>query len=448
MDAFTVNGAISANTFVVPLGSSAPAWLEGLASTSPDVLTADGQGVNLYKLATYALSGVQALAARIDMTDTRLTSLETRMIALESGAISTASGSPITFSTTSLASALNSFGVTIKNGLAQFGTLIADQFVAATNSAGQSSAGTITILTGNTVAQINNEYVLPTTKIFVTFNSQITGSWWVSDKAVGSFRIVLSAPQTTDVSFDYFFVQTEGQISTATSTTGVAPSVTQSNGSDTVPPVITLLGDNTIHLSVGGTFTDPGVTVTDNVDPSAAFGAGGTDPIVTYINGIQEEVSSATINTSSATTYSITYKATDASGNTASAVRSVIVGSPDSGSQTPAPVSSDVTPPVVTLTGDAAMQINVGETFTDPGATALDDVDGDLTSHINVSGAVDTATAGLYTLTYSATDASGNIGTVSRVVTVVAPAPAPEPAPAPVDTTPSTTPPADTTPTV
>ena len=68
------------------------------------------------------------------------------------------------------------------------------------------------------------------------------------------------------------------------------------------------------------------------------------------------------------------------------------------------------------------MQLNVGDTFTDPGATATDDVDGDLTSKITVSGSVDTTTAGVYTLTYSATDAAGNTGSASRMVTVVAPA--------------------------
>jgi hypothetical protein len=74
----------------------------------------------------------------------------------------------------------------------------------------------------------------------------------------------------------------------------------------------------------------------------------------------------------------------------------------------------------VTLRGSAAMQITVGDTFTDPGATATDDVDGDLASHITVLGTVDAATAANYTLTYSATDAAGNTGSASRIVTVSA----------------------------
>ena len=72
------------------------------------------------------------------------------------------------------------------------------------------------------------------------------------------------------------------------------------------------------------------------------------------------------------------------------------------------------------LIGDAALQSTVGDTFTDPGATAVDDVDGDLTANIVVTGAVDTAAAGLYSLTYTATDAAGNYGSASRLVTVVA----------------------------
>jgi hypothetical protein len=75
---------------------------------------------------------------------------------------------------------------------------------------------------------------------------------------------------------------------------------------------------------------------------------------------------------------------------------------------------------VVTLTGAAALQLTVGDTFTDSGATAVDAVDGDLTASIVVTGSVNTTVADSYTLTYSATDAAGNVGSVSRLVSVVA----------------------------
>jgi hypothetical protein len=412
----TVSGNVSAGAYEtvhIPATSFTFASTTVTAEIPLTVLTVAGD-VDLYKLATYTLSGVTALSDRVNAQEVRLTSLESRMTALETGAVSTASNSPIALSTSTLASALSGFGVLVEKGIAQFNTLVFRQLVASKDADGTSSAGSVTIITGNTVAQVNNSLVKASTKVFVTFNTQVAGTWWVSDKTDGSFRVVLSTPQTTDVSFDYFLVQTEGQIATS-SPMSISQSVT--SGPDTVAPVITLLGDNPTHVSVGGVFTDPGVIVTDTVD--------GTDPITTFINGIQQEVSATTIDTTSPTTYLITYTAMDKAGNTKSAIRSVIVGNPDgtvsTGTTAPVVGSSDVTAPVITLLGQPAIQISVGDLFTDPGATAVDDTDGDVTVKIVVSGVVDTAVAGTYTLTYAVTDTAGNLGTASRLITMVPP---------------------------
>ena len=419
---------------------------EDAATVAPQVLAADGKGVDLYKLATFTLTGVQELAARQASIKAQVDDLETRVAKLENGSITVASGSPIAFSTSTLTSALADLGVIVQKGIAQFNTLVFNRLVAATDASGTSAAGSGSILAGNTVAQIANAQVLPSTKVFITFNGQVNGSWWVSDKANGSFRVVLSQAQTADVSFDYFLVQTTGQIATSTPDGSFQGNgvVSQSNGPDTVPPVITLLGDNPVHVSVGSTYVEPGISITDNVD-------GTISTYQTFVNGVQFEANLSTLDTSAPTTYLITYKATDAAGNSSTAIRSVIVGNPDgtvnlgsasstpgaasgasggsSASTTPSsstttasstPASSDTTPPVVTLTGAAAMQLTVGATFTDPGATATDNVDGNLTAKIKETGSVDTTTAGIYTLTYSATDAAGNTGSASRVVTVVA----------------------------
>ena len=80
--------------------------------------------------------------------------------------------------------------------------------------------------------------------------------------------------------------------------------------------------------------------------------------------------------------------------------------------------SGDTTAPTITLTGGATINLSEGETFTDPGATALDDVDGDLTSSITTSGSVDTSNAGAYVITYSVTDAAGNTTSLTRTVIV------------------------------
>lgn len=65
------------------------------------------------------------------------------------------------------------------------------------------------------------------------------------------------------------------------------------------------------------------------------------------------------------------------------------------------------------------MSIAKGSTFVDPGATATDNVDGNLTASIVVTGNVNTATLGVYTLTYNVVDAAGNAAdAVTRNVTV------------------------------
>ncbi len=84
----------------------------------------------------------------------------------------------------------------------------------------------------------------------------------------------------------------------------------------------------------------------------------------------------------------------------------------------------DTTPPVISLLGSATVNLTVGDSYTDAGATALDDVDGDITSHIVVVNPVDTSTAGTYTVTYNVSDAAGNNATqVTRTVIVSNPLP-------------------------
>lgn len=78
----------------------------------------------------------------------------------------------------------------------------------------------------------------------------------------------------------------------------------------------------------------------------------------------------------------------------------------------------DTTPPVVTLNGSASATSVLNTAYSDPGATASDDEDGDISSSIVVSGTVDKDNAGTYTLTYTATDAAGNVGTATRSVKV------------------------------
>jgi hypothetical protein len=78
------------------------------------------------------------------------------------------------------------------------------------------------------------------------------------------------------------------------------------------------------------------------------------------------------------------------------------------------------TPPVITLLGDASLVICKGATYSDAGATASDDCQGDITGSIVAVNPVNTAIAGVYTVTYNVSDCANNAATeVTRTVQVI-----------------------------
>jgi hypothetical protein len=81
----------------------------------------------------------------------------------------------------------------------------------------------------------------------------------------------------------------------------------------------------------------------------------------------------------------------------------------------------DVGGPTIQLRGQATVTLTVGDAYTDAGATATDSVDGDVTSRVVVANPVDPNVIGTYTVTYDATDLSGNAAArVTRSVQVQA----------------------------
>ncbi len=166
--------------------------------------------------------------------------------------------------------------------------------------------------------------------------------------------------------------------------------------STNTPPTITLLGANPLNVQQGSTFIDPGATANDKEDGDL------TSKIKV----------SGTVDTSKAGTYTLLYTVTDSGGVVAKVTRIVHV------TKTPTPPPSGNTPPTITLLGANPLNVQQGSAFTDPGATANDNEDGDLTSNIVKTGTVDTTTVGTYTLTYTVTDSGGLTATVTRTVNV------------------------------
>ena len=148
---------------------------------------------------------------------------------------------------------------------------------------------------------------------------------------------------------------------------------------DTIAPVITLTGANPLTVERFGTYSDPGATSDD---------------------GSSVVVDSSAVDMTATGTYTVTYTSTDAEGNVGTATRSVVV--------------ADTVGPVITLTGANPYLVELGSTYTDPGATA----DGGETVTDDSSTVVDMAVLGDYTVTYTATDDEGNVSTVTRTVTV------------------------------
>jgi hypothetical protein len=91
---------------------------------------------------------------------------------------------------------------------------------------------------------------------------------------------------------------------------------------------------------------------------------------------------------------------------------------PDGGTTiTNTQLSLDTIPPTITLNGDSMLSLNVGDTYVEQGALAVDDIDGN--TAVVISGDVDTAIPGVYTITYLATDLAGNQAiSVTRTINV------------------------------
>jgi hypothetical protein len=156
---------------------------------------------------------------------------------------------------------------------------------------------------------------------------------------------------------------------------------------DTLAPAITLNGSNPMTVECHTTFVDPGATASDGCagDLTSSIGVTGS------------------VNSNVVGSYTLTYTVNDGS-HTTSATRTVNV--------------VDTTPPVITVNGPNPMTVECHTSFTDPGATASDDCAGSFPA--SASGSVNVNTPGTYTITYNASDPSGNPATpMTRTVNVV-----------------------------
>jgi len=83
--------------------------------------------------------------------------------------------------------------------------------------------------------------------------------------------------------------------------------------------------------------------------------------------------------------------------------------------------NKDTSPPVITMIGDTTIWHPLGQPYNDPGATALDEVDGDITDKIVTTSNVDVnVQAYNYWVRYNVEDEAGNKAEqVQRTVNVL-----------------------------
>jgi uncharacterized protein YqfB (UPF0267 family) len=155
---------------------------------------------------------------------------------------------------------------------------------------------------------------------------------------------------------------------------------------DTVKPVIT--GATSKSIPIKSTFNAlTGVKALDNVD--------GDITSAIHVTGM--------VNTTKLGTYDLIYNVADRSMNVTTVKRRITV--------------YDNVKPVILGANNKTIRLN--SSFNPRASvTASDNIDGNLTSKITVSGTVNTKKKGTYTLKYTVTDNSKNVTTVTRKITI------------------------------
>ena len=192
----------------------------------------------------------------------------------------------------------------------------------------------------------------------------------VDTETVGEYTLVYRAVYT----FDYYF----GELQFVQYRERVVEL------RDTQPPEITLVTVPDFFTIPGDEYIEEGYSASDNYDGD--------------LTGTVER----TVNEGK-----VYYKVADSSGNETEAVREIVYFDP--------------IPPVLTLEGEEVIKLTKGDKYEEPGYSAEDNCDGNITDRVVVSGELNADKVGDYELTYTVKDSYDNTVSLTRKVEVRAP---------------------------
>jgi len=251
--------------------SSSPLRLGLIAEEAPlEVLSADGKGVDLYKLSAFTLAGLQILESKIAALEATITA----------GGFSVATSTASPLSVQSMIDYLATLGARITPNVASFTNLTAE-----------------TLTVGSSARPSG-----------ITLYDETTGAPYCVKVVNGAATTVAGA--CTDIA------PTPAPVGGGSTTTPSGGGAT-----DTEAPVITLVGNNPAEITVRTAYGDPGALVTDNVDQNLGIKA--------IVDGVDVgDAAFVSLDTATAGTHTIEYYAVDQAGNRGSVTRTVNVVDP------------------------------------------------------------------------------------------------------------------------
>jgi len=153
-------------------------------------------------------------------------------------------------------------------------------------------------------------------------------------------------------------------------------------------PTITILGNNPVNIKVGESYIEPGFSATDEKDGDI------TDKVIVTNNvDINKEGS-----------YEVKYTVSNSDNQTVTIIRNVII--------------EKVNIPVINLKGNASIILSLGESYVEPGFSATDEKDGDITDKVIVTNSVNINKEGTYEVKYRVSNSDNETVEVVRKVIV------------------------------